>query len=396
MILPKLWLRKKAAGHPVIMKRKAFKINRTAARMAAALALVAVVYVVAFAGQVEITNRWERRIDPGVMYYHYVGRVNGSPVHIYIAEIDMSRGDLRVQPVLAWDRMERLETVTSMAKRHSPLVAINGSYFNRASSDTFPIGFVMMDGRVVYFSHQHRSAFGLTRDNKPLFGYPRTRGSIYVEDKGKYFLIHGMNRERKKNEPIVYTFEYGQRTNTKYAEREIVVRNNVVTEIGEKNMAIPSDGFVISLHGESMQYADLFKKGSHARLYFVIEAEWLRVYNALTGGPLLLQNGNSVVEFTKSEKFRYSINERNPLTAVASKPDGKILFVVVDGRRPGFSVGLSWVELTWFLKSIGADNALAMDGGGSSIMIINGEVVNKPSDGSPREVSNALCVFKKK
>lgn len=364
--------------------------------MAAALALVAAVYVVAMAAQVEITNKWERRVAPGVMYYHYVGRVNGKPVHIYVAEIDLSRGDLRVQPVLAWDRMERLETVSSIAKRHSPLVAVNGSYFNRDSRDTFPIGFVMMDGRVVYFSHQHRSAFGLTRDNKPLFGYPRTRGSIFVEDQNKYFLIYGMNRERKKNEPIVYTFEYGPRTGTKIAQREIVVRNNVVSDIGEKDMPIPRDGFVISLHGDSMEYAKLFKKGSKARLYFVIEAEWLRVNNALTGGPLLLQNGNSVIEFTKSEKFRHGINERNPLTAVASKPDGKILFVVVDGRRPGFSVGLSQVELTWFLKSIGADNAIAMDGGGSSIMVIDGEVVNKPSDGSPRSVSNALCVFKKK
>ena len=349
----------------------------------------------AWAAPVIVKNRWERQAHPSVMYYNYMASVDGQPVRIHIAEIDLS-GPVRLQPVLAWDQMDRLETVTSIAKRHKPIVAINGSYFNMDPGDAFPVGFLMLDGRVVYFSHTHRSAFGLTRDNVPLFGYPRTRGSIYVEDTGEYFYIDGMNRERSANQAIVYTMEYGKRTVTKRSQLEIVVERGVVREFGTGNMRIPTDGFVISLAGDAMKYKRMFRLGAPVKLYFVIEAEWLRVFNALTGGPMLMRGGRIVVQETQSEQFKRSMHARNPLTAVASKPNGRLLFVVVDGRRPGHSVGLSYVELSDFLRSIGANNAIAMDGGGSSTMVINGELVNKPSDGSPRGVTNALCVFQRK
>jgi len=348
------------------------------------------------ASKVVVRERWERVAHPSVMYYHYFAQVDGKPVQIYVSDIDLNTGAVRIQPVLAWDNMDRLETVTSMAKRHKPIVAINGSYFNMDPGDAFPVGFLMLDGRVVYFSHTHRSAFGLTRDNIPLFGYPRTRGSIYVEDTGEYFYIDGMNRERSANQAIVYTTEFGARTTTKRSELEIVVERGVVKEIGSRNMRIPADGFVISLAGDAMKYKKLFRIGAPVKLYFVIEAEWLRVFNSLTGGPMLIRGGRIVVQETQSEQFKRSIHERNPLTAVASTANGHLLFVVVDGRRPNFSVGLSYMELSDFLRGIGAVNAIAMDGGGSSIMVVNGETVNKPSDGSPRSVTNALCVFQRK
>ena len=370
--------------------------NRSVRVTGLILALVICFSAPSAAADVSVIARWERPVHNNIMYYHYVVKAGNSKSHVYVADMDLSKGDLRIQPVLAWDRMERLETVGSLAKRHTPVVAINGSYFNRNPRDTFPVGFLMLDGRVVYFSHTHRSAFGLTRDNTPLFGYPKTKGSIYLEDTGQHFYINGMNRERKKNEAIVYSMEYGPRTETKYAEREIVVKNGVVTDIGTKNMPIPTDGFVLSLHGDALQYANLFKKGTRTKLYFVIESEWLKVYNALTGGPMLLQNGQVVTDGAQREQFHYSSSARNPLTAVAAMPNGRVLFVVVDGRRPGFSSGLSYIELATFLRSIGAINAIGMDGGGSSTMVINGQVMNKPSDGSLRAVSNALCVFQKR
>ena len=350
----------------------------------------------AAASPVSVLNRWERRVNPAVMYYHYRADVDGKPVRIYVSDIDLTSGAVRVQPVLAWDNMERLETVTHIAKRHRPIVAINGSYFNTDPKDAFPVGFLMLDGRVVYFSHTHRSAFGLTRDNIPLFGYPRTRGSIYIEDTGEYFYIDGMNRERSANQVVVYTTEYGPRTTTARSELEIAVQGGVVSEIGSGNLRIPSDGFVISLAGDAMKHKRLFRIGAPVKLYFVIEAEWLRVFNALTGGPMLIRGGQVVVHQTQAEKFKRSIHARNPLTAVANTTNGHLLFVVVDGRQKDFSVGLSYMELAQFLRSIGAVNAIAMDGGGSSTMVVNGELVNRPSDGSPRSVTNALCVFEKK
>jgi hypothetical protein len=250
----------------------------------------------------------------------------------------------------------------------------------------------MIDGRVIYFSHEYRSALGITRDGTPLFGYPRTKGSIYMVNTGEYFYLWGMNRNRKPNEAIAYTTEYGGSTGTSDADREIAVRNGVVQSIGNNNMTIPRDGFVVSLQGDTMKYAGMFRKGTPVKLYFVIEAEWLNVFNALTGGPLLLSGGRVVLGSTQYEHFNRGMYQRNPVTAVGSTPYGHLLFVVADGRQKN-SVGLSYFELAEFMSRLGATDAIAMDGGGSSTMAIEGKIVNHPSDGHARQVSNSLCVF---
>ena len=70
----------------------------------------------------------------------------------------------------------------------------------------------------------------------------------------------------------------------------------------------------------------------------------------------------------------------NPRTAIGIKADGTYLFVVSDGRTDE-SEGLSLAELAEFMQSLGAETAYNLDGGGSSTMVFNGEVVNTPTGG---------------
>ena len=85
--------------------------------------------------------------------------------------------------------------------------------------------------------------------------------------------------------------------------------------------------------------------------------------------------------------------QRQPRTAVGITGDGTLLLVVVDGRQPGYSAGMTLRELSTFMLSLGARNAMNLDGGGSSVMWVNGLVVNRPSDGFERSVSNAVVVL---
>jgi exopolysaccharide biosynthesis protein len=73
--------------------------------------------------------------------------------------------------------------------------------------------------------------------------------------------------------------------------------------------------------------------------------------------------------------------------------DGKVLMVVVDGRQKKWSIGLTLNQFARLFKRLGAVYALNLDGGGSSTMVINGEVVNRPSSGFERRVTNALLVL---
>jgi hypothetical protein len=78
---------------------------------------------------------------------------------------------------------------------------------------------------------------------------------------------------------------------------------------------------------------------------------------------------------------------------VGATADGRLLVVVVDGGSPAYSRGMTLRELAELMQTLGAVNALNLDGGGSSEMVVNGLVASRPSDGQERAVSNALVVL---
>jgi exopolysaccharide biosynthesis protein len=85
--------------------------------------------------------------------------------------------------------------------------------------------------------------------------------------------------------------------------------------------------------------------------------------------------------------------DRHPRTAIASLRDGRVLLVVVDGRQPSLSIGMSLDELARFLIELGAVEAINMDGGGSTTMVVNDAIVNRPSDPTgERPVSDVILV----
>lgn len=115
---------------------------------------------------------------------------------------------------------------------------------------------------------------------------------------------------------------------------------------------------------------------------------WPGVVDSIGGTPMLVRGGRVVVGTCGA-----SICGRHPRTAVGVTRNGRVLLVVVDGRRPGWSVGMSLRELAREMKRLGARNAVNLDGGGSSTMVLGRRVVNRPSDGSERAVSSAVLVL---
>jgi exopolysaccharide biosynthesis protein len=82
---------------------------------------------------------------------------------------------------------------------------------------------------------------------------------------------------------------------------------------------------------------------------------------------------------------------RQPRTLAGVRADGRVLLVTVDGRRPGWSTGVTLREAARLMLSLGARDALNLDGGGSTTMTVRGEVVNRPSDSyGERPVSDGI------
>ena len=120
----------------------------------------------------------------------------------------------------------------------------------------------------------------------------------------------------------------------------------------------------------------------------------------LVGGwPRILRDGVNIAADAATTEGTISRNAevRHPRTAIGYSKDGNTLWLfVVDGRSTS-SVGMTLVEVADQMRKLGAWQALNFDGGGSTTLVIEGQVVNAPTDPTgEREVGNALLVLKKK
>jgi hypothetical protein len=116
------------------------------------------------------------------------------------------------------------------------------------------------------------------------------------------------------------------------------------------------------------------------------------VMEAVGGFPALLRAGEDVLG-TQNVRPPFG-EERHPRTAIGWTAAGERLFlVVVDGRQPPYSDGMSLPEMVWLFRRIGAAHALNLDGGGSTALVIRGSLVSRPSDSEgERPVGNALAL----
>lgn len=132
---------------------------------------------------------------------------------------------------------------------------------------------------------------------------------------------------------------------------------------------------------------------------YVLKADDLRTWekyiaaeDIVTTGPLLLIGGEP--EPVVADNFNKT---RHPRTAVGRRADGTVLLVVADGRNEQ-AAGLSMLELQEVMAALGCRDAVNLDGGGSTTMVVRGEVVNHPSDNKrfdpagERVVANIICV----
>jgi exopolysaccharide biosynthesis protein len=111
------------------------------------------------------------------------------------------------------------------------------------------------------------------------------------------------------------------------------------------------------------------------------------------GHPVLLRGGEAVPDAETGVNAGFSAT-RHPRSAVGWRADGTLLLVAVDGRQPGYSVGMSLAEVRDLFRGLGAVEALNLDGGGSTALVVRGGTVNRPSDREgERPVANALVVL---
>lgn len=218
--------------------------------------------------------------------------------------------------------------------------------------------------------------------------------------------VNGLNRPLSKDELLVFTPEFHKTTLTTPDGAEAVVRNGSVLTVRDHHGSseIPADGFVVSAVGNSREWLlSNVRRGARISFSWRLtpidpkqEALWRRANTILGGGPQLIKDGKLDITNVQEKVLPAFRNDRHPRTAIAGLTSGKLLLLTVDGRQPGISVGMSLDMLANLLLEFAADEAINLDGGGSTTMVVRDKVVNRPSDSSgERPVSDAILVFPK-
>lgn len=166
-----------------------------------------------------------------------------------------------------------------------------------------------------------------------------------------------------------------------FRDSGIVIRNGVVyRDQGAR------DGLVFYRDGHVAVYDETETNADE----LLADGAW----NTLSFGPAVVEDGAVVAGIDDVEidtNFgNHSIQGEQPRTAIGIVDDNHIVIVVVDGRDTGYSRGVTMTELAEIMVSLGATTAYNLDGGGSSEMWFDGEVVNQPSNGGERATSDIL------
>lgn len=209
------------------------------------------------------------------------------------------------------------------------------------------------------------------------------------------------------SELIAFTPAFGKTTEPGEGV-EVSLDGSRVVELRQQGEGqIPRGGSVLSGTGDAVTWLQTHAQpGSKIKIKARVLADGRelvlsREIDAINGGSRLLRNGG--VEITAfAEGFHWQENpefyyrfgiRRNPCTLAGVTASGKLLLVTVDGRRPGWSVGASFRESALIMRSLGAIDAVNLDGGGSTTLSINQQLVNRLSDATgERPIADAIIV----
>jgi hypothetical protein len=381
-------------------------------RMLALLALfITLLEPVSRAGAIQ--NGWIALV-PGIDYQQFQ-LISPRPIHIFVTRLNRNEPTVMIDSAIAQGKLiNGREKTSSMfanydqainywgetwGNRTRVVAAVNGYYFNLESGT--PLSGQIQSGwyaqRFSDYIGDAGFAWNLNRDafiGKCVFHTPRDQ-FLSIMRSGEIRKIDGINRRRSVDELIMYTSQYDSSTHTDDSgvevlvemSRPVLILPDPAKAIGQVvrirdfhgNTPIPFDHVVLSATG--------FKRdGLLARVQVGDEigfsqeidncpgspqVDWTKTYAAMGGDYHFLSAGSLTVNTTNNDATL-----PNSRTAIAFGGD-YVYFIVVDGWNPGVSEGIKVRELGEFVRdTLRATDAVTLDSGGSSTMVIFGKVVN--------------------
>ncbi|MBP5739245.1 MAG: phosphodiester glycosidase family protein [Abditibacteriota bacterium] len=366
---------------------------------------------------------WET-IGDGIEYQQW--SIAG-PNNVFVTRMDRSNTNAGIAMTQANDSYKGNQTVRSQmsdndgrmffdgvewGKRYKPIAGVNGdAYLSGGTTRAIRIN----DGHLttsMYHDDDIWGAFYWTADRQALHSSSYNKGSSIALTYGDNTTVNvvDVNVAAADNSYTMYNAKYGLRTPSDSSVRDMLVHLGKPNTVGVSTgtvrsftsgggTVIPFDCCVITAKGTAAtEMTSKAKVGDTVTInisaFGSLANHTTRVnlpantLAAVTGWQTVLENG----VIMPYPGFGV-ITDRHPRTVVAYN-NQYVFFMVCDGRRSGVSIGMTGAEMGDFCKNtLGATNAVCLDGGGSSTMVTNGTVRNRPSDGSERAVANGLMMY---
>lgn len=272
--------------------------------------------------------------------YKTMDSLDGKPFEAYYVQATLKDKHLRFTTDTTFNR--RLTPQQFYQKNRQPLLVVNGTFFSFINNQN--LNLLIKDGEILAYNIHTYPGKG-----KDTLTYKHPLGSAL-----------GITKKRKADVAWLFTD-----STLKYS---YALQN----ALPAKKDSFKKFDFLQAI--KSVENYPSVKTMSGLRFQ-----KW-KVKTAMGGGPVLLQSGEVLISNNEELKFGgKEINDKHPRTCMGYTKDGQLIIMVIRGRHPN-AAGASLIQEAQLLKNLGCVEALNLDGGGSTCMIVNGKETIKPSD----------------
>jgi hypothetical protein len=382
--------------------------------------------------QEELAGEYE---EASVVYTGNDGEETTGPWVLNVLEVDPDAFEGSLLPELGNAGVAGREPLTGIAERTGALAAVNAGYFVVTPEDGTEgdlAGISVLGGELVSEAVDGRTGLIFSPDGEARIAPVVTR--LTAGASGAEREVDGLNRapglirscggvggDEPTEEPkhdftctddselIHFTPAFGAATEPGEGVEAILDGSGTVTGLRqERGGPIPAGGSVLAGTGGAAGWLrENARPGERVEVSYEVRAdgeplELDESVGIVNGGPRLLSGGEPEIPaaeegfvWNEDPGFYYAFgHQRNPRTLVGVRADGTLLLVAVDGRQPGYSVGASFEESAGIMHALGAEDAVNLDGGGSTSITVGGELVNSPSDETgERPIGDAVLVL---
>lgn len=341
----------------------------------------------------------------GLIYFHDAER--SVPWSMHVLKVSRAHPELELHAVMGQGQTLGMLTVSNIVKRvpaewGRPVAAVNGDlYNNHPDYPGDPEGLQIAHGELVSAPSENRACFWMDAAGEPHRGDVRSQFRATWPDGTR--VTFGLNEARTNGAAVLYTAATGSSTRTKLGIEYVLapadgspwmplqVGQNYTARVREVRNAgdttLRAEAPVLSLDPALAARLPALQEGAVLRLSTATLPELHGVRVALGGGPSLVVGGRA--------QAWSGVRLRHPRTAIGWNRD-YVYLVVVDGRQLSLSLGMTLPELSDYMVKLGCDEAINLDGGGSTTCVAYGNVMNSPSQGRARPAANALVVVQRR